>query len=310
MRRRATERVEPGRRRRRLPPPDDRRPGDTPRPRSGIDARRGRPRRRAARRRLLRGGRSSTRAARVRIRDFAALTEEAHAQGRPGHRGRRPPGADPADAAGGVGSRRGRRVLPAIRRAALVRRSARRLHGGAGGPRARPARAPRRDSRSTPRSGRPTGWRCRRASSTSAGRRPPRTSAPPRCCWPSWPPCTPCTTAPRACAASPAACTAAPWSWRRVWRRPASRLAHREFFDTLVVETAGPGRGDRRGRAQRGASSCDWSTRTTSGSRAARRPPRPTSPRCSSAFGAAAARGRRAGPGPPCPRRCCAGGRS
>ncbi len=50
-------------------------------------------------------------------------------------------------------------------------------------------------SRSTPTAGRPTGWRCRPASSTSAARRPPPTSAPRRCCWPSWPPCTPSTTA-------------------------------------------------------------------------------------------------------------------
>src|SRR5947209_7201753 len=32
-------------------------------------------------------------------------------------------------------------------------------------------------------SGRPTGWRCRPASSTSAGTRRPATSAPHRCCW-------------------------------------------------------------------------------------------------------------------------------
>ena len=43
-------------------------------------------------------------------------------------------------------------------------------------------------------------------------RRP--TSAPPRCCWPWWPPCTPCTTVPRDCEASPAASTGAPSTWR------------------------------------------------------------------------------------------------
>ena len=33
----------------------------------------------------------------------------------------------------------------------------------------------------------PTAWRCRRVSSTSAARRPPATSARPRCCRPWWP---------------------------------------------------------------------------------------------------------------------------
>ena len=44
------------------------------------------------------------------------------------------------------------------------------------------------------------GWPCRPASSTSAARRPPRTSAPRRCCWPSSPPATPSTTARTGCA--------------------------------------------------------------------------------------------------------------
>ena len=48
--------------------------------------------------------------------------------------------------------------------------------------------------RTTPASP-PTAWPCRPASSTSAARRPPPTSAPRRPCWPSSPPSTPSTTA-------------------------------------------------------------------------------------------------------------------
>ena len=74
---------------------------------------------------------------------------------------------------------------PAVRRAAGLRRPARRLHGG-------PRRAwsgsmPGRlvgVSRGRRRRTRRTGWRCRPASSTSAGRRRPATSAPRRCCSP------------------------------------------------------------------------------------------------------------------------------
>ena len=62
--------------------------------------------------------------------------------------------------------------------------------------RAAPARPAGRRLASTPRAARPTAWRCRPASSTSAATRRPPTSAPRRCCWPSWPRCTPSTTAP------------------------------------------------------------------------------------------------------------------
>ena len=48
------------------------------------------------------------------------------------------------------------------------------------------ARPPRRRLGRQPRATRPIGWPCRRASSTSAARRRPRTSAPRRCCWRSW----------------------------------------------------------------------------------------------------------------------------
>ncbi len=67
-------------------------------------------------------------------------------------------------------------------------------------------------SPSTRTATRPTGSPCRPASSTSAARRPPATSAPHRCCWPSWPACTPSTTAPRASRPSPGAPTAMPRS--------------------------------------------------------------------------------------------------
>ena len=64
--------------------------------------------------------------------------------------------------------------------------------------------------RSMRRIARPTGWPCRPASSTSDERRRRRTSARRRCCWRWWRRCTRCTTARRACGASPAASTVAP----------------------------------------------------------------------------------------------------
>ena len=53
----------------------------------------------------------------------------------------------------------------------------------------------------------PTAWPCRPASSTSAARKPPATSAPPRYRWPTSPACSPSTTARRDCCASPGAPT-------------------------------------------------------------------------------------------------------
>ena len=53
-----------------------------------------------------------------------------------------------------------------------------------------------------------SGSRCRPASSTSAGRRRPPTSAPRRCCWPSWRRCTRSTTGRTGCSGSPSGCTA------------------------------------------------------------------------------------------------------
>ena len=87
--------------------------------------------------------------------------------------------------------------------------------------------------RSTPRAGPRCGSRCRRASSTSGGRRPPATSAPRRCCSPTSPACTPCTTAPTACAPSPNGCTSSLAS------SPAGLpVRHDSFFDTLSVRVA------------------------------------------------------------------------
>ena len=57
----------------------------------------------------------------------------------------------------------------------------------AAGPRAAPARPAGRRLRRRRRAARPTGSRCRPASSTSAARRRPATSAPRRCCSPSSP---------------------------------------------------------------------------------------------------------------------------
>ncbi|HEX6569148.1 MAG TPA: hypothetical protein VF015_08280 [Acidimicrobiales bacterium] len=77
-------------------------------------------------------------------------------------------------------------------------------------------------SRSTPRAGPPTGWRCRPASSTSAATRPPPTSAPPRCCSRWSPRCTPSTTAPRGFGRSAGGPTSVPPPWPPPCAPPAS----------------------------------------------------------------------------------------
>ena len=94
-------------------------------------------------------------------------------------------------AAGPARRRHRRRLGAALRRADGLRRPARRVHRR---PRdARPAPCPGASSASapTPPGGRRCAWRCRPASSTSAGRRRRRTSARPRCCWPTSPASTP-----------------------------------------------------------------------------------------------------------------------
>ena len=101
---------------------------------------------------------------------------------RAGRRRRRPAGADADHAAGRARREHRRRQHAAVRRADGLRRAARRLHlrqRRAQAPAARPAR---RRLGGRGRRSRPTGSRCRPASSTSAGRRRPATSAPPRCC--------------------------------------------------------------------------------------------------------------------------------
>lgn len=61
--------------------------------------------------------------------------------------------------------------------------------------------------RSTASARPPCAWPCRPASSTSAAKRPPATSAPRRYCWPTSPACSPSTTARKASSASPSAPT-------------------------------------------------------------------------------------------------------
>ncbi len=97
---------------------------------------------------------------------------------------RRPAGADPAAAAGRDRRRHRGRHHPALRRADGLRRTARRLHGGAQGPGAAACPAAWSASPWTPTGTRRTGSPCRPASSTSAARRRRATSARRRCCSP------------------------------------------------------------------------------------------------------------------------------
>ena len=116
----------------------------------------------------------------------------------PGRRRRRPAGPDPADARPANSAPTSPSAAPsasACRWATAARTpptSPPATHSSATCPAAWSA------SRRIATASRPCAWRCRPASSTSAARRPPATSAPPRCCWPSWPACTPSTTAPKA----------------------------------------------------------------------------------------------------------------
>ena len=78
-----------------------------------------------------------------------------------------------------------------------------------------PARCPAAWSASarTAPAGPLSGWPCRPGSSTSAARRPPATSAPPRCCWRTSPAPTRCGTGRRVWHGSPSGCTGSPRSW-------------------------------------------------------------------------------------------------
>ena len=158
---------------------------------------------------------------------------------RPGDRGLRPARLRADHPAGGVGRRRRGRLQPAVRRAAVLRRPARRLHRGPGRPGADPARPAGRGVEGRRRHARRSGSPCRPASSTSAGRRRPPTSARRRCCWPSPPACTRSTTARTGCAPSPRRSTTGPASWPATWRRPGSEIVHRSFFDTVLARVPG-----------------------------------------------------------------------
>ena len=188
-----------------------------------------------------------------------------------GRRRRRPAGADAAGGAGGVGRRRRLRHHPALRRPHGLRRPARRLPLGPRG--AWPASCPAAwsVSRWTPTATSPTGWPCRPASSTSAARRRPATSAPRRCCSPSWPAPTPSTTVPRAWRRSRPACTAAPSPLAGWLRAGGLEIVHEHFFDTL--EVAVPGRAPPRWwrPPPSAGSTCGWSTPTPWRSPATRR---------------------------------------
>ena len=70
----------------------------------------------------------------------ASWPRTSHARGAQARRRRRPARAHPARVARRARRRRRRRLVPALRRPAVLRRPARRLHGGRGRPRAAPAR--------------------------------------------------------------------------------------------------------------------------------------------------------------------------
>ena len=222
-----------------------------------------------------------------RILDPRPVIEAAHERGAPGRRRRRPARADAARVARRAGGRRRGRLQPALRRPAVLRRPARRLHVGARRARAPPARPPGRGLGRRRRAARRTGSPCRPASSTSAATRRPPTSAPRRCCSPWSRRCTPSTTGPTGSRPSPSAPTGTPSrAGRRAARGGASTVVHDAFFDTVPCATcpAGPPRSWPR-PASRG-STCAWSTTTTSGC-----PPRevtddqPCSMRSCGAFG-------------------------
>ena len=182
-------RLSQGRRRPLLRPP--RRP--SPDPRRAAHARRAdRHRARRRRRRRLRRSAASapcsaTPRRPARCATGRATIEQVHAVGGAGDRRHRSAGVRAAAPARRARCRHRRRLVAAVRRADRVRRPARRRSSPCAN--RRRARCPAGWSASapTPPAARPCGWRCRPASSTSAARRRPRTSARPRCCWPTSP---------------------------------------------------------------------------------------------------------------------------
>ena len=142
-----------------------------------------------------------------------------------------------------AGRRHRGRLGAAFRCAAVLRRTARRLHGRARRVRAHAARPAGRSIASTSTANPPTGWRCRPANSTSAGTRRPATSAPRRRCSPTSPPCTPPTTARKGCAPSQTGCMVTPPTSPQGCAPPATTVVH----DAVLRHRhgAGPGGADR-----------------------------------------------------------------
>ena len=104
--------------------------------------------------------------------------------------------------------------------------------------RRRPGRCPDASSASapTPSAARHCDWRCRPASSTSAGSGRRRTSVRLRCCSPTSPGSTPAGTAPTVCAPSPRGSLRWPRRWRSTLRAGGLAVRHESFFDTVVVD--------------------------------------------------------------------------
>ncbi len=118
---------------------------------------------------------------------ISAPIDRARARGRRARGGRhRPARAGARDAARRSRRRRRRRQRAAVWRAARLRRTARGVLRDARALRPAGAGPHHRRLGRQPRAAAPTGWRCRRASSTSGARRRRRTSARRRRCSPTW----------------------------------------------------------------------------------------------------------------------------
>ena len=193
---------------------------------------------------------------------------------------------------GRAGRRRRGRLHPALRRAAVLRRPARRLHGGRAGPRAAPARAGWSGSRVDADG--PPGVPARAADPRAA--HPPRqgdlaTSAPRRCCWPWWPSMYAVYHGPDGLRAIAAA---RPPARRRAGRRAARgrRRGRARRRSSTPCRSGCPGRAAEvvAAAARARACTCAWSTPTTSAISHSTRPPTrdARSPRCCAAFGVAA----------------------
>ena len=94
--------------------------------------------------------------------------------------------------------------------------------------------------RSTPPATRPCGWRCKPASSISAARRRPPTSAPRRFCWPISPPSMPCGTGPMGFPALPRACISRPGCWPMPRVAPGCTCAMRHSSTALPLKRTPP----------------------------------------------------------------------